>query len=110
AFTVPRTVFMPQPNVDSAIIQLKTLKELPVHIKNEPLFFKVVRASFVQRRKTIWNNLKKILSDKNKEQESKEAFQKDNVEPARRGESLPIEEYGHLVDELVYYNLEDSFL
>ena len=53
AFTVPRTVFMPQPNVDSAIIQLKTLKEPPVHIKNEPLFFKVVRASFVQRRKTI---------------------------------------------------------
>lgn len=110
AFTVPRTVFMPQPNVDSAIIRLKTLKEPPVQVKNEPLFFKIVRASFVQRRKTIWNNLKKALDDKQKEQELKEAFQKTNVDSSRRGESLTIEEFGQLADALVTCNLTDYFL
>ena len=110
AFTVPRTVFMPQPNVDSAIIRLKTLTEPPVQVENEPLFFKIVRASFVQRRKTIWNNLKKALDDKQKEQELKEAFQKTNVDPSRRGESLTIEEFGQLADALVACNLTDYFL
>ena len=110
AFTVPRTVFMPQPNVNSAIIRLKTLKEPPVEVKNEALFFKIVRASFVQRRKTIWNNLKKALSDKNKEQALKEAFQKANIDPSRRGESLTIEEFSHLANALVTCKLTSSFL
>lgn len=58
---VPKTVFVPQPNVDSAVIRL-TIRETPsVSVKNEEFFFKVTRASFAQRRKTILNNLSSQL-------------------------------------------------
>lgn len=101
AFTVPRTVFMPQPNVDSAIIRLKTLENPPVTVQNEDIFFKIVRASFVQRRKTIWNNLRKAIDDKSKEEVLRSAFQKADIDPSRRGESLTIEEFGRLADACV---------
>ena len=105
AFTVPRTVFMPQPNVDSAIIRLRTLKNPPVIVKDENLFFKIVRASFVQRRKTIWNNLRKAFNDKSKEETLRDAFEKAEINPSRRGESLTIEEFGRLADALVLNGL-----
>ena len=101
AFTVPRTVFMPQPNIESAIIHLKTLEEVPVSVNDEALFFRLVRASFVQRRKTIWNNLRKALDDKEKEEILREAFVDADIDPSRRGESLSIEEFGRLADALV---------
>lgn len=101
AFTVPRTVFMPQPNIESAIIHLTTLEDAPVSVNDEDLFFKLVRASFVQRRKTIWNNLRKALDDKEKEEILREAFVDADIDPSRRGESLSIEEFGRLADALV---------
>ena len=107
AFTVPRTVFMPQPNVDSAIIRLRTLENPPVMVKDENLFFKIVRASFVQRRKTIWNNLRRALNDKSKEEILRDAFEKAEINPSRRGESLTIEEFGRLADALVLNGLTD---
>lgn len=107
AFTVPRTVFMPQPNVDSAIIRLRTLENPPVMVKDENLFFKIVRASFVQRRKTIWNNLRKSFNDKSKEEILRNAFEKAEINPSRRGESLTIEEFGRLADALVLNGLTD---
>lgn len=107
AFTVPRTVFMPQPNVDSAIIRLRTLENPPVMVKDENLFFKIVRASFVQRRKTIWNNLRKAFNDKSKEETLRDAFEKAEINPSRRGESLTIEEFGRLADALVLNGLTD---
>lgn len=54
---VPRTVFVPQPNVDSAVIKLELYKEKKYNPNDEKLFFKIVRASFAQRRKTLVNNL-----------------------------------------------------
>ena len=54
---VPRTVFVPQPNVDSAVIKLELYKEKKYNPNDEKLFFKIVRASFAQRRKTLANNL-----------------------------------------------------
>lgn len=107
AFTVPRTVFMPQPNVDSAIIRLRTLENPPVMVKDENLFFKIVRASFVQRRKTIWNNLRKAFNDKSKEETLRDAFEKAEINPSRRGESLTIEEFGRLANALVLNGLTD---
>ncbi|HLR91966.1 MAG TPA: 16S rRNA (adenine(1518)-N(6)/adenine(1519)-N(6))-dimethyltransferase RsmA [Atopostipes sp.] len=101
AFTVPRTVFMPQPNVDSAIIHLNTLENPPVDVENEALFFKIVRASFEQRRKTIWNNLRKAIDDKSKENQLREAFEAAEINPQKRGESLTIEEFGRLSNALV---------
>ena len=61
AMTVPKTVFMPQPNVDSAVIKLTRYEKPPVNVIDEDFFFKVSRGSFAQRRKTIINNLQSSL-------------------------------------------------
>lgn len=105
AFTVPRTVFMPQLNVESAIIHLKKLPEPAVSVLDEEVFFKLVRASFVQRRKTIWNNLRKAFDNKSLEGELRQALEEIDIDPSRRGESLTIEEFGALADALVNHQL-----
>lgn len=107
AFTVPRTVFMPQPNINSAIVRLTKLEESPLDVKDENLFFKIMRASFGQRRKTIWNNLRRVLNDKEKEPLLREAFEKSTINPSRRGESLNIKEFGKLADAIYEYDLFD---
>lgn len=107
AFMVPRTVFMPQPNVDSAIVRLRTLEKRPVDVKDEALFFKIMRASFGQRRKTIWNNLRRELDNKEKENLLRKAFESSGIDPSRRGESLSVEEFGKLADALYVHQLTD---
>lgn len=107
AFTVPRTVFRPQPNVESAVIKLDVRKQPIVEVKNESLFFTIVRASFAQRRKTIWNNLKKALNNKEKEATLREAFERAAIDSSRRGESLNIEEFAHLSDALTDLGLTE---
>ena len=57
ALKVPRTVFIPAPNVDSAVVKLTVIDDIQVKPLNEPLFYEIVRASFAQRRKTLVNNL-----------------------------------------------------
>ena len=54
---VPKTVFIPQPNVDSAVIRLTKREKPIVEVRDEEFLFTVTRASFAQRRKTILNNL-----------------------------------------------------
>ncbi len=54
---VPQNCFMPRPNVDSAVIRLTRFEEPPVEVKDEALMFKLIRASFNQRRKTLVNGL-----------------------------------------------------
>lgn len=107
AFTVPRTVFRPQPNVESAVIKLDVRKQPIVEVKNESLFFTIVRASFAQRRKTIWNNLKKALNNKEKEATLREAFERAEIDSSRRGESLNIEEFARLSDALTDLDLTE---
>ncbi len=103
--TVPRTVFVPQPNVDSAVIRLIKRKEPAVKVENESFFFDVVRASFGQRRKTILNNLTSNLPNGKALKEVIEGcLATSNIDPKRRGETLSIEEFGHLSNEL-YKNL-----
>lgn len=98
---VPKTVFVPQPNVDSAVIRLIVRDEPPVRVKDEEFFFEVVRASFGQRRKTILNNLTSHLPDgKAKKQDIEAALSNSSIDPKRRGETLSIEEFGALSDEL----------
>lgn len=98
-FTVPKTVFVPQPNVDSAILRL-TLREKPaVSVIDEAFFFDVVRASFGQRRKTILNNLRNNLGLNDKDVVEK-ALQRADIEPSRRGETLSMEEFARLSDVL----------
>lgn len=63
-FSVPASCFVPQPKVDSAIVALKTREAPPVPVKDEKLFFKVVRASFAQRRKKLVNGLASAFGQK----------------------------------------------
>lgn len=99
---VPKTVFMPQPNVDSAVIRLTVRQEPVVKVRNEDFFFQVTRASFAQRRKTILNNLTSQLPDgKAKKDMILQALKKAEIEPVRRGETLSIAEFAQLSDALL---------
>lgn len=61
AFDVPRTAFIPQPNVDSAIIRLTPREPLPVKPYEEEALLKFVKGCFIHRRKTLWNNLQGLF-------------------------------------------------
>lgn len=101
AMVVPKTVFMPQPNVDSAVIRLIKHDKPPVQVIDEDFLFDVTRACFVQRRKTIFNNLQAGLINGKKEKEAiLKALEEANIDPTRRGETLSIEEFGVLADKL----------
>lgn len=101
AMIVPKAVFMPQPNVDSAVIKLTRREVPPVQVIDEEFLFKVSRGSFVQRRKTIINNLQSSLPNgKAKKDLIIQALEKVGVDPTRRGETLSIEEFGKLSNEL----------
>ncbi|WP_078414553.1 16S rRNA (adenine(1518)-N(6)/adenine(1519)-N(6))-dimethyltransferase RsmA [Priestia abyssalis] len=98
---VPKTVFNPQPNVDSAVLRLIKRPEPVVKVKDESFFFSIVRASFAQRRKTILNNLTSNLSfGKEKKQAIEQTLYEVGVDPKRRGETLSIEEFAVLSDAL----------
>lgn len=100
--TVPKTVFMPQPNVDSAVIRLLRRENPAVEVQNEEFFFTVTRSSFAQRRKTILNNLTSQLPDgKAKKEVILASLEHAGVEPTRRGETLSLEEFGRLADALL---------
>lgn len=107
AFIVPKTVFTPQPNVESAVIRLSRKSIPEVVVKDEKVFFQVTRSAFVQRRKTLWNNLQSAYG---KEPDIKEKLQKAldtaRIDPIRRGETLSLKEFGRLSDAIVTQNLE----
>jgi len=98
---VPRTVFVPQPNVDSAVIRLRVRKTPPVDVQDEAFFFEVVQASFVQRRKTIYNNLAARFFTKETKGELEALLLANHIEPQRRGETLSMEEYARLSSALL---------
>lgn len=94
--TVPKTCFIPQPNVDSAILQLVKRDRPPVEVTDEELFFEVVQKSFQQRRKTLKNNLQKGFQDRVSKEQLQNVFNQAAIEPSRRGESLSMEEFSTL--------------
>ncbi|MFC0296610.1 16S rRNA (adenine(1518)-N(6)/adenine(1519)-N(6))-dimethyltransferase RsmA [Geobacillus jurassicus] len=99
--TVPRTVFMPQPNVDSAVIRLVKRPRPPVVVDDEGVFFQVVRASFAQRRKTLLNNLtNNLLGGKENKEQIERALAALGIDPRRRGETLDIAEFASLSNAL----------
>ncbi|MBO0470706.1 16S rRNA (adenine(1518)-N(6)/adenine(1519)-N(6))-dimethyltransferase RsmA [Enterococcus sp. DIV0242_7C1] len=101
AFIVPKTVFIPQPNVDSAIIKLTKRDKPAVDVTNEKEFFKLTKASFQLRRKTLWNNLTHSYG---KDETTKELLTKSlteaEIDPSRRGETLSLEEFARLSNQL----------
>lgn len=98
--TVPNTVFIPQPNVESTVIRLRVRQTPPVSVKDESKLFDVVQASFAHRRKTIWNNLKVKYVDKCGVQALTEALAMARIEQNRRGETLSLEEFAALSDAI----------
>jgi 16S rRNA (adenine1518-N6/adenine1519-N6)-dimethyltransferase len=99
--TVPRTVFIPQPNVDSAVIRLKKRQQPPVDVEDESFFFQVVRASFAQRRKTILNNLVNNLPNgKAMKEQIERVLTETDIDPRRRGETLTMAEFAALSNAL----------
>ncbi|AUD12549.1 MULTISPECIES: 16S rRNA (adenine(1518)-N(6)/adenine(1519)-N(6))-dimethyltransferase RsmA [unclassified Planococcus (in: firmicutes)] len=101
AMTVPKSVFMPQPNVDSAVIRMIKRPEPIVNVIDEDFFFSVTRGSFVQRRKTILNNLQSAMPNgKAKKDFILQALEEAGIDPTRRGETLSIKEFGLLSDKL----------
>lgn len=103
---VPRTVFMPQPNVDSIVIRMEIREEPPVVLDNPTLFFKVVKAAFGQRRKTLHNALNAGGFGNSKDQTA-DFLRSCDIDPQRRGETLTIEEFAKLAN---YINAHKSNL
>lgn len=101
AFIVPRTVFVPAPNVDSAILKMVRRDQPAVEVQDEKFFFKVSKASFVHRRKTLWNNLTSYFG-KSEEVKTKleNALEKADLAANVRGEALDLEAFARLSDAL----------
>lgn len=96
---VSPSVFIPQPNVESAVVKLEVLKEPKVYVQREDLFFALIRDAFGKRRKTILNALSTgdLKLDRNL---LKKILDKSDIEENRRGETLSIEEYALLSNNL----------
>lgn len=96
---VSKECFVPSPEVDSEVITLNIRSIPPVEVKDEAMFFKVIKASFMQRRKTLLNGLLNGGIVQNKE-EGKQLLQKLDLPENIRGESLSIEQFAKIANEL----------
>lgn len=94
---VPSTVFIPKPNVDSAVIKLDIYKKPPVEVMDEKLMFKVVKSAFGQRRKTILNALSGGYLELEKET-IREVLEKAEIDNKKRGEVLSMEDFARISD------------
>jgi len=100
AANVPPNCFMPRPAVGSAVIRLDCLSRTPVAVKDEKLMFRLIRASFNQRRKTLQNGLTNSSGLDFSKEEIRQAIQAVGLDPAIRGERLGLEQFAALADEL----------
>lgn len=93
---VPRNAFLPEPEVDSCVVNLDVREKPAVEVKDEELFFRVVRAAFEQRRKTLKNALSQTRDLKLSKEKVLEILEKADIKPLRRGETLSLEEFARL--------------
>lgn len=101
AFIVPRTVFVPAPNVDSAILKMTRRDKPAVEVEDESFFFKVSKVSFTHRRKTLWNNLTSYFGKTDEVKTKLEAaLSNAELSPSVRGEALALQEFARLADSL----------
>ncbi|EIA5784516.1 16S rRNA (adenine(1518)-N(6)/adenine(1519)-N(6))-dimethyltransferase RsmA [Staphylococcus pseudintermedius] len=99
--TVPKTVFMPPPNVDSIVVKLMKRKSPIVDVDNPNAFFKMTKGAFSQRRKTIYNNYQNLFENGKEQKETiMQWLERADIDPKRRGETLSIQEYARLYAEL----------
>ncbi|ARD76101.1 16S rRNA (adenine(1518)-N(6)/adenine(1519)-N(6))-dimethyltransferase RsmA [Staphylococcus xylosus] len=99
--TVPKAVFLPPPNVDSIVVKLMKRDTPIVTVDDEDKFFKMTKAAFSQRRKTINNNYQSLfVNGKANKQIILDWLEASDIDPRRRGETLSIKEFAHLYNEL----------
>lgn len=93
-FIISKRSFRPIPRVDSAVLHIKILERPSVSVKDEEIFFKVIKTSFSQRRKMLSNSLKSLRED------IRDRLIQAGIDPERRPETLGIEEFARLSDIL----------
>ncbi len=98
---VPPNCFIPRPNVGSAVIRLTRYQEPPVQVKDPKLMFKLIRASFNQRRKTLQNGLNNSPEISFSKEEITKAIESLGVSPSVRGEALTLEQFAQLANYLL---------
>ncbi|MBE5932066.1 MAG: 16S rRNA (adenine(1518)-N(6)/adenine(1519)-N(6))-dimethyltransferase RsmA [Lachnospiraceae bacterium] len=101
---VPPNCFMPRPNVGSAVIRLTSWENPPVTVKDEKLMFKLIRASFNQRRKTLQNGINNSPDLNFTKEQVVEALRAMGLSDSVRGEALNLEQFAKLSDYLLEMN------
>ena len=99
-FCVPNTSFIPEPEVTSAVIRMDILDKPKIEVKNEEMLFKVIKAAFMQKRKTLLNALVNGHIFKSK-QDAEKCLIDLNIDLKVRGEKLTLEEYGKIADYII---------
>lgn len=100
---VPPNCFMPRPNVGSAVIRLTLHENPPTTVKDESLMFRIIRASFNQRRKTLLNGLNNSPEIAATKEQIQTAFEKLGFPANVRGETLTLKEFAALADEFAEF-------
>ena len=100
---VPPNCFIPRPNVGSAVIRLTRHTKPPVTVQDEKLMFRIIRASFNQRRKTLQNGLNNASDLSFTKEQIVEAIESIGLKATVRGEALTLEQFAKLSDALVKY-------
>lgn len=95
---VPASLFVPPPKVDSAVLKLKIRENPAVHVTDEKMFFRVVKAAFSQRRKTLLNCLCSNFSFPKEEMSA--LLEGIGITPSRRGETLSLQEFADISDAI----------
>lgn len=98
---VPQNCFIPRPNVASAVIRLTCHENAPVKVKDKQLMFKLIRASFNQRRKTLVNGIANFSELSFTKEQVSDALVSMGLSESVRGETLDLEKFARLSDELL---------
>lgn len=104
---VPPNCFMPRPKVGSAVIRLTRHKETPVQVEDEKLMFRIIRASFNQRRKTLVNGLKNAGELSLSKEIIEESIEELGVPLTIRGEALSLEQFA-ILSNIIYRKIENK--
>jgi 16S rRNA (adenine1518-N6/adenine1519-N6)-dimethyltransferase len=100
AANVPQNCFMPRPNVDSAVIHLQCYEKPPIEVEDEHLMFKLIRASFAQRRKTLVNGVANSAELSFTKEQVTQALRELSIKEDVRGETLNLTDFARLSDVL----------
>jgi len=102
AFIVPRTVFVPAPNIDSAILKMTRREQPLVQVQDDDFFLRISKLAFIHRRKTLWNNLTSHFGkSEGVKVKLEKALETTNIKPSIRGEARTIADFAQLADALL---------